>query len=227
MPKSTQLFQAIRPEERIVQAVMSNGDVKLTMPKTATPTEIYDQLLVCARAYKLLDKAKERVGPLIGKLSLVARENPEVWRERGIETWKDFTIHLEEVSGFKRSELYRWERAMRNWPSAVDKHPEIGIHKWDLLSQMGLREKDSSAPKMLEKAKDLTLVELRVFGESKGFLEQGESIPSKISFGAPLSLAHHWSEFWHHPKVVETVGSDNQADIFLAMIQECSGSWGV
>lgn len=201
------------------------SSVTTIIPASIDKKELLNNLSICCRAADWADKTTRKIGPLIGRILLVAEGNEEVYKSVGCINFETFiTDYVYGKLKYSRSSCYAWMRIVKSNPSlSQEKLNELGTEKLTLLSRF-TKETDPSYPKHLaaaRQAKNTQDFQKHIY--ASGLQQRGEDHKTVITIEAVPNVGKHWREFKSSPRVQATVGSQDDGLIFDAMLGECSG----
>lgn len=223
------LFEKLSSAELgLIKAVLETDvEIKLVIPETVTPDQIYDQLIVLCEAVENIDAARSRLMSVVGRLMILCSENPDIYLGRGYTSWKDFMDRcIYARFGWARSNAYRAMQTLRQWPNLpLSDYAEIGS-KFAILNKFS-SQNGTNSRKLLDIAKAKTYRDLEAWAIETGRIERGEDRGATISVGCNAALRKRWEDMVRNPAVIEAAGSDSQAAILECMMNEFLGTYGI
>ena len=78
-------------EQTFIQGLIDpTTSIEAVVPAEVNPESFWHGLTICCRAMKLMRRMVERLRPVIGRMLVVAQQNPEVYQQKGYRTYEDF-----------------------------------------------------------------------------------------------------------------------------------------
>ncbi len=195
------------------------------LPDDMPKNEIMATLDLFCGALKSIELTGRKINPIIGRLMIIIRDSPEIYKSRGHSSFRKFiSDHLTQI-GYHRSSVYF---AMQ----MVEKHPTLTIGDWEAIGLDRLltiskfcKHEDPSYWKYIEKAKELMGISFQQWIATQGLIESGDTSRVPVVFNATKTVEKGLREFMEDPRIHEIVGSSDPGRIAEAMVQECSNEW--
>jgi len=219
-------------EKELVQAMTrANVTIDVVIPETINPK---DWLLAASVTCRVLLRAQlqeQGLMPVLGRLLLIAKENPAIYTENGFEGFEAFIqAEIRDKWGVSRSTCYE---AMRQAEFSVKAKldasdiKEIGrVNMREVIKAIpqGEETKKSNAV-IFEKAKTLPTSEFREWLVEKQLIERGETQGAFIRIPTNKAIERRWKKFIENPDVQAVSGSGNPGKILDRMMEECLTEW--
>jgi hypothetical protein len=214
-------------EQAIIKAMLDpEASIEVVVPDDIDPEKFWSSLAACCRAVTKMRRLVERLRPIIGRMLLVAQENPAIYEDKGYRTYEDFLRRgVCENLGLSRSDAYEAKRVAQKWPSLTpEEYAQIGSVKMSLLSRVA-DERTGRGRKLLEKAKALSIRDLRTELEKKALIERGEFQGAVIVINTTRTIADQFERFVSLPEVQAHCETSDRGAILGHMIEECEVEW--
>lgn len=164
----------------------------------------------------------------LGRLMVVAQENPELWKEK-FETQDKMIFWIEQKYGVCRATVFEARRLASRWSGVItaEMFEAVGRVKLGLIGKVIDIGKEGSAQanKFLTMATEKTTAEMRSYFEEKGMIGASEATGTYFTFPCNKRQAKDFKKFFNDPRIQSHVGSGNLAEILDALISECEGEW--
>lgn len=215
-------------EQNLLEALTDPRSVVSLVITGATPaTELFGNLELCCKAYLHLEKIQRKIGPVVGQILLVLRDNPDKYQSHGYQTFEDFLSRfIEKKMGYSRSSAYQSMRLVSKFPGlTIDKWRELGTERIQILSKF-TQESDPSFPKYLAAASQAkSKIDLMEWAANRQLVQQGESHLHAVIIKMSINLRKAWRVFISEGRVHAYTGSQVEGVIFEAMLAECMSTW--
>jgi len=165
--------------------------------------------------------------PILGRLLVVVRDNPDVYKRHGFLSYDDFLRGIRTRYGISRSEAFACRKVAENFPSlSISEFEDIGISKMYSLASV-TREGDRDCAVLLEKAKDhsVTRDQLRSFAAELKNIERGDLDRTEITISVSKTTARRWQQFHESPMIRAYTEADTPGAVFERMLEECGLEW--
>lgn len=216
-------------ERQLLDTILSqNTTVEVIVPRNSDDDVLWHQLTVCLRSMNFFQRAQARVRPIIGRIFRIIKERPELFKNRGYQNFDDF-IHRYVYAqlGMSRTVVYECMQIAEKFPSLpMEEYDEVGTTKLRILGQF-TNQQSPSHRKHLDRAKEMSVTELRGWAEKRHLIEAGEDKPEVITIPTRKNIADQWSKFSKSDSVHKAAGAIAPGHVLQAMIQECASSWGI
>ena len=195
------------------------------LPDSTPIGEILPTLELLCGAMKSLDLAGKKITPLIGRLMIMIRSNPEIYSRLGYNTFTTFCrTHMPKI-GYHRSSVYVSMRLCEMHPAlTLGDWIEIGVDKLYWLSKF-CKYGDPSYRKYIEAARSNNANDFKLWIAEQGLIEVGDAMRVPVIFNATRTVSKQLDRFLSDPRVHEVVGSQDAGRIVESMMQECTGEW--
>jgi hypothetical protein len=208
------------------QALISLAEKGIHIQVGDWPIDILDQVVVVCRAMVTVDQAKTKLTRHLGEGLTWLRSN---WDGDCQKQHGSFAKFLEDVLveevGVSRSTLYNSMKLHESFPSlSPEDWNAIGTSNLLILKQF-TKEGEPSCQKLLDKAKGMTGRDLLEFAHNHGEINRNDVLRVMLVIPCSKETASYWKEFIHHPKVQATVGSTDEGQVLLRLMQECASEW--
>jgi len=221
------IFDLPQDQVEILRAALdSQGRLEVIVPREMTIEDLYNQTAACCIAQRELQNGLDKLRPIIGRLLLLMKNNPESYQAKGFRTFEDF-LRLEVGGnwGVGRSTAYECIRQVEKWPDLdIDTYLKIGPSKFAVINKFS-DQSHSDHKRVLEKAKTCTLTRLREWAETTGRVNKGETVPAMVVIPTTLETKRCWEELIHNRQCIEACGSEAPGVILQHMIEEFSSVW--
>lgn len=212
--------------ETSLLAAMMHPSSKLSVliPPNATREDLLSNLNICCTASVWADKTMRKINPIIGRILLVIRDQPDTFQSVGYESFGEFvTGYVHGKFGYSRSAAYESMRLVEAHPSLpIEKWMSIGVDRLAVLSKF-TKEGDPSYAKHLAVAEQSETTALfKQWAHDKGHIDKGEVNRATVIIETTKLQAEHWKNFIADPRTQATAGGSAPELIFGAMLAECS-----
>jgi hypothetical protein len=202
--------------------------VEVIVPKEIDAEKFWEVLSITCQAYMKAEAQTSVLFPLLGRLLLVAKQNPESYKAK-FETYEELIAAVGEKFGVGRTTCFEARRLADKWgPAELEMHTyaDIGRVKFKFLGSIVPSDAVSQGwvKGLLKKAGELTLKELREYCEDKGYAEKG-STGASIIMACSKRMLKDWRKFCKTPEVQAYCGTDDPAEILDHLMQECESEW--
>jgi len=223
-------FKPLDDSERKTLSKLTKPDVtvEILIPSDISADDYWETLGTYCHALGKSMAQTEFIMPVLGKLLLVAKDHPEIYKDKGLKTYEDFLGSIKEKFGVERSTCFEARKLAERWGDGELKDfAAIGRVKFQLINKL-VPKGDEGKPnvkKLLEAAKGMSVEEFKDHLSKKGLMTRSESTGASINIQTSKRVYKDWQKFITTPEVVAKVGSEQPDKILDAMMQECLGEW--
>jgi hypothetical protein len=208
-----------------------DATIEVIIPTDIDPKEWdFSTSMVCRALYRA-ETQESTLKPILGRLLLIAKENPAIYAESGCETFDAFLE--KEITGkwgFKRASCYEF---IRNAEFSIrakltsDDLKEIGRVKMRTLTKLIPKGKEGQkrSLEVIEKAKELPIAEFEEWAEKKHHVDRGSASGAYIKIPCNKAILKRWEKFSANADVQAVCKSGNPGEILDCMMAECKSSW--
>lgn len=221
----TETVEMTAADQRLLTQIMHSKDstIATLVPEDVKQEDFDRYLSTFCRGFGKARSAMAVLKPLIGRLLVIAKNNPSYYKSQ-YETFDAFLDGIEERFGICRSECFEIIKIAQAWPALdVDTYRKIGTVNLRIASKFS-SQADAGYQKVLDKAAASTVREFRQWAEETGRVNKGETIGATIVLSTTAEIANRWREFVNDAKNQGHCGTDNPGAILGCMMEECS-SW--
>lgn len=184
----------------------------------------WTQLDFCLRVNRRAEDIIRKIRPIIGRMLVWAKENPEFYQRKGFAKYEHFiSRYVCGITGLKRSTLYASRFvAERLKGVSAEILVELGPSKSATLAGMA-KSTDSTFPELLARAINSTEADLRKFADVKTIGGGTAGMETDvIMIRCDKETFEFWEDTKECPEVHAVVGSDKAYKILNAMMAECA-----
>lgn len=210
----------------LAQICAPESDIALTVGANQGPEEILRYLYILTRASITLERKRDGLVQVIGRILHVVRENPAIYQARGFKSFDGFIKgHVVNALGMSKSTLRDAMRIYEAFPttSAADV-AEVGVVKMVLLSRIT----NSTQPnhgKLIEEAKSQTYRQLLQTAAEKANLRPTDIERAVLVVQLSIAQKAMVKSFLDHPQVRAKCQTEDWGTILEYMIAEVMGEW--
>lgn len=218
MPTTELAVPALTSDEQVLvdSLLTSRAQVCEVLPDDMKGDDVWKILTACTKSLVVYRKSISTLKPVIGRLLVIAQNNPTIYRERGYVTFDDFCSRgLYELLGVPRSEAYQAKRLVEKWPSlSMEDFQRVSYSKLIEISKF-TSESEVDSNKWLEAAQTNTLDGLRdQIAQKKGIPREDLDMVT-VTVVVSKKDRDFWNEVSKSPKVHGVVGSESAGRIFM------------
>jgi phenylpyruvate tautomerase PptA (4-oxalocrotonate tautomerase family) len=218
-------------EATLIKELLSPGaELTIVIPEEVDAEKWIAAFFATVKAIELTEQKRESLMPVLVRVLQVAKANPATYKAMGHETFEVF-LEKEIKTKFRwgRTTCYNLLEVLRVFPQITPADlKELGPVKLKVLAGSMHHPEAAAAPSnvaLFEKAKDLTVVELKALCAEKGLSEIGDHEGAWFQVPCSKSELSMYEEFFKDPRIHATCGSDAKAKILAAMVAECVVEW--
>lgn len=162
-----------------------------------------------------------RVKMMLGRLLVIAYEQPSLYKEAGHQNYEQFLLDLQQRFGICRAEMYDCRKIAAIFPELrPQEYADIGVSKLKVASRVltpssSQKEKD----RVLELVRAGSYKEAVASVEATYSLDAGHHEMEVITIITAGSVKKQWLEFIARPEVHSYFGSDKPGGILAAMME--------
>lgn len=203
-----------------------SGALTEVLPETMSAPKINEAMQAIALSLSNLQRREGRLKPMIGRLLVLAKNNSDVYTEKGYETYEEYKQkEIGEKFGLARTAYQDAKRMVEKFPSlAMDDYEAAGVTNMMIMCRV-TDQSQKGHTKILAKAKALTTEEFVKWLEDSGIVTKGELDGGNFRVPGNKDQVKEVSAFFDDPEIAAHVGSDNYMIILLALTQECAIEW--
>lgn len=202
----------------------SDAAPQAILPEGCNAQHFWDRLDVLSKALSGAKILEIRLRPLLGRILLLAQQNPEYYTSRGFRSFDKFVESLR-IFGIKRSTAYHAKNTAERMPSLTPSEFEaIGVEKANVL----VRFTDDSKPSFrehYERALSMSVDDFTRDAEKRGLINPGEADQGVIKIYTTQEIKEHWDDFASGILAQNKCTTADHGVILLHTIQEASSSW--
>lgn len=214
----------------LTELLRPGASIEAVIPEDASPDELWRTLDACSRGAHLLEVRLNRLVPIIGKILLMFKNKPSLYKELGHETYADFMKNgVYGKLGLHRTHAYLGKLIAEGWPQLMnpDHYAKIGPKRLEILNKAGIKGTNPNASTFLATAESMKVSEFATYMEQRGFIAEGEAVGVEFVIHTNRALCGFFRDFFTNPRVQSKVGSKNYDEILEALVQECSVEWNI
>lgn len=209
------------------EILKEKGELAISVPENLPAESILSGIRACVKWLNRADRVSYKLKPVLGRLMILAKKNPDVYKAAGYKTYTEFLkTELEEKFHISHSSLYEIAKVIKTFPNlTLEQYGKIPTASLLLLAKFTDYTR-ADHKKLLLKASEMTFDKLKEWVVEKGYLDK-----SDVESGATFSLTGsrtavgRFTKFFKDKRVVAYCESDNWGKILDAMIEECSIEW--
>lgn len=212
----------------LTKLTKSGTVVDVAISDDISPEEYHNCLRVVSIQLTRSLKQAEVLMPFLGRLLDITSRHPELYKDKGFDSYETFVEMLGAKYGVGRSTCFEARRMVQRFPSlTISEFEKTGRVNMRILAQAIPKgeEQKPFARKLVEMAQTSTAKDLRAHCEEKGYLHKGETQGAYISIGCSADVKAAWDEFVNNVDVHAFVENASPGAILHRMIEECSGEW--
>lgn len=216
-------------EAEIVKALLSKrGEITVVIPDKMDPSKIHDSLKALLKGIDDVDRKISKCKPLIGRLMVLARENPATYEDLGHEKFEDYVSkELEPLTGMSRSWLWECKAMIEKWPNlTMEQYALYRTNKLLLLGKV-TNQSESGYRRLLGIAEKRTYEELKQYLVDAGLLGKGDADGANLIVTGTKSQIKELKSFLTDERAVAHCGTDHYASMILKAFEENSTEWGM
>jgi hypothetical protein len=221
MPKTTKL------EMEIVQALTSKrGEISLVIPDKMDPKLIHESLKALLKGIDDVEGRVSKCRPLIGRLMILAKDNPATYEDLGYENYEDYkTKELAPLTGYSRSTLGDCKQLIEKWPNlTMDQYAACRTSKLLLIGRW-TNQNEAGHKKYLEWCETKTYDEIKQLAIDKGLLGEGESEGGSLIVTGSKAMIKRIKSFLVDDRAIAYFETNNPAAMIEKAFQESSSEW--
>ena len=204
--------------------------IEVIVPDEIAPGEIWKNIEIVCRGLRRTQANAQAFIAVLGRLLMIARENPDSYKEKGYETYEDLLGGIEKQFGVSRSTCYNARLLVERWGSVIPTIGDfdaVGPQKFRIINRIVAKgdEKKKSSMALLAQAKVMTLEEFKAHLDKKGVLSSDESHGFTIEIPTTRAISREWKAFCNNPEIQAWVGTDNPGGILESLMSECKNEW--
>lgn len=216
-------------ESELIRALADkSSEVSILLPDHKGNLDVaWKQLELCLQVNKGIDNVSRKLRPIIGRILVWARSNPEFYERKGYRTYDVFIKeYVCGVMGLGRTTLYQERFIAERLPDLTPEElVELGPSRANALAEI-VSSKDSNFEEVLARAKNSTAVGLTKWAAEKGMADAGGSMETAaIMIRSNKTVEKMWDEFKEIPEVHAYVGSEKAHLILEKLLMEAYGVW--
>lgn len=212
-------------EHEILKTLLDPSvEIEVLLPTTIDGETLWRNLSICCQAMTKMKRMAERLRPIIGRMLLLVQNNPEFYKAQGFNTFEDFIARgVVKKLGLSRTDAYEAKRMAQRWPTlSAEDYSQIGSVKMTLLSRSLQESATSNHQEWLDKAKDLSVRELRTELVKADLISNGECQGAVIVINTTQEIKDAWEAFIETAEIQSVCQSGDPGCILGKMMAECS-----
>ena len=206
-------LELTKPEQALLRELIdSRNQIDVIFPSQMDPVAYYESLSVCCRALRHAEGIVNRIRPLIGRLMLIARDNPHLYTDKGYKNYTDFVNrYVVQTFGICASDAWDVCGMVKDFPLSLEEFEHLNRASLKILRRAGVKGSDSDAAVWLERAKTMSKMELRSSLIQAGRTNNGAINAGTVIVYCSLETQELWKEFSSNSKVKALFGpSENE-----------------
>ncbi len=224
---------ALTDDERTVLStlILKEGRVDVAIPETIENDRLWDAIKVCSSVSVRVQRVEAVLKMLLGRALLIMQTRPVMYTSLGFKSFEEFVTSpgpngLKALTGVSRNEAYATKRVVTILPMiSTSEASEIGFSKMKELTRV-VRKDDSRAQEWIEKAKNMTLLQLK----DAVYRSDNQIPPGSLEFDTliiPLNKDEKLriTEFLKTPEYQAYCESAQPAAMLLRAIEEATAEW--
>lgn len=220
-------------ELEIMRSVFdASSRIDLVVPQDINPQKLWDTLQACCNVAGRVSSAGNKIRPIIGRLLVVLKKYPEVYVERGYNTYEDFISRgMDELFGISRTEAYEWRKVAERLSSvSIEDLEKMGTVKAQTLARL-TGDGDQNFDRLFKIAMDEGKSKNDIIAENASIkgLSPEETDLTNITITVTRQTADEWKKFFKSPMVQAYVGDGTnpatEGLVFSKMLAEAQGEW--
>lgn len=214
----------ISSEPDIVKRLI-NEDASVTLPDNIDVDSYWRFLSAASQTSTILNILSLRLRPAIGRMFLLASQNPELYTARGYKTFEEFIVDVcEKKLGISRALGFQAKKIMKAFPAiSGERFQNIGIANL-LVAEQFTDATQPSCEKHLQQAEEMSHDEFVTYAEQGGWIVPGSAEWTTIHVKATREIADAWEAFAADPKVQSVCGKE-PFQILTHLLEEGSTIW--
>ncbi len=216
-----------REKKLLAELTTAGATVEVVIPETITVDDWIEATSVTCRGIYRARTQEQMLLPVLGRLLLIAKANPETIME-GFETFEDFLKErIYKKFGVGRSTAFEAMQICRFSGIPIEDYQKIGRTGFQVLNK-AIPPGDEGrawAKKLIDKAKELPVAELKALAVEKGYIESANEVEGAyVEIPCSKATLKKWETIISDPRVQSVCGSGKADTILKHMMEECS-SW--
>jgi hypothetical protein len=218
-------------ERNLIGALLVTNDrVDVAIPQGMTADSLWEAFSLCCKVYSRVKRAQSQIKLLIGRALILIKDTPEIYTRCGFSSFDRFMSDeltgLPAITQISRSELYKAKTIAETFPTlSLGDSREMGFTKLSMIAQV-TRESDSDSGDWVQKAKDLTIPELKkeIYRSDKQ-IPEGSLDWDVVQFQVTKDQKERIESFLADETIQGYCQGKAPGLIFERMISECEGEW--
>lgn len=215
-------------EKSIIKELTQGATVDVVIPDNIDVAEFDVALSAVCKVIVRAEMQKESLIPVLGRLLYIASTHPETFKET-YETFEALVASVGQRFGIGRSTCFEAKGFWERWSAVLppEEYKTVGRVKLKMISGAVDKGKESqkSAAAAIQYAKEHTADELEEYLEEKFAVEKGSTTGAILKLASNKKQNKLFIKWFEDPRVAAFVGSDDMADILVAMIEYCSSEF--
>ena len=226
------VVDSLSSDERSLLSMLLRRDeqIDIVIPASTSADQLWESLTLCAKVFGPVNKARQILKLLIGRMLNLMQDRPELYESRGFRSFDQFMSDekrgLPKILNISRGELYKTKSVAERNPSLpISDYREIGFSKLAALGPV-TREGNSDYPAWINAAKTSTLTELREqIYRSDANIPPGSLEMDMLVLPMTKADKDEIEEFIGDPQMQAVSGSRDRAKVLVNATREARMEW--
>lgn len=216
-----------KQQDELLTALLKDKSksIQISIPDEADPQTILNSVRSCCSMVSKIEDTSGRLMAVLGRLMVVIRKNPEIWKLAGYKSYEQFVLkEIEERHGLSRASLWAGKRIIEKFPNlTIKEYGDIGTQKLTLLAKYVSMESPGHQ-KWLAKASEVTHEKLKEVLEDK-FSDHGGNTGATLTITGSKAKVKQIKKFLERLDIQAAAESADPIEIILAMMMEVTVEW--
>lgn len=234
MSGPTQLLKWNSNEDEFIHDILKDRQLTLesVIPDDMEIREVLAGIHACVSVVSKLDRARDRIGPLLGRFMAVVVKRPEIYEKAGYDSATALE-KAEILDKIGHSSLWEYKKIYEILPSLpMDQYAVIGKGKLvDIATACkASNATDKQKNKLLEKAVEpnMTREKLKTYLEQEsGLVSKGDLSGATYPLNGSSAQITELREFLADERFISFAESDQPIAMLLRAIHESSTEWPI
>ncbi len=230
---SSAVEQVKRPptpaERRLLTELTAPGAVVSSLiPDEIDADQFYSTIGVVCAALSRAVLQTEMLLPVLGRLLDITQQHPELYKDRGYETYEAFLDKLGETYGVSRSSCFEARKMVQRFPDlTVSTYEKVGRVNMQILAKAipPGDEKKPYAKKLIEKAAEWSAKELRQHCVDQNYIEAGETEGAYVHFACDKTRKRFIEKFLNDEDIQAFLETKDPGKMIARCIEESVTGW--
>lgn len=232
MSAPTALLKWSNNEDEFIRDILKDKQLTLdtVIPDEMDIREVLSGIKACVSVVGKLDRARDMVGPLLGRFMALVVKRPEIYEKAGFDSANDFE-KAEILDKIGHSSLWEYKRIYEVLPALpMDQYVVVGKGKLLDIAKVckTTHATEGQTKELLDKAVEpkMTREKFRTFleGES-GLASRGDLSGATYPLNGSAAQVTELREFLADARFVAFAESDQPITMLLRAIHESSTEW--